>query len=342
MFGTAELYCEWRKSMTFSVVIAVYNVEQYLEECLESILTQTYKDYEVILVDDGSKDKSPEICDRYAEQYPQISVIHKKNGGASSARNEGLRHASGAYVLFLDSDDYIKSNDFFERLAEKKATQPDVILYKFEKYYESTKMFEECSFHFPKGVEGAQTSEIIEQLVRLDALYCAGWTKSIKRKLLLENDIMFKEGIIGEDQDWYFQVLLKVKKIEMIDDSFIVYRQRDNSVTSSWKMKNLTDCIYIIEKWNDNIRNAQMDAKMQTALLGVLAKLYCNMLIAYSRFKDSKKKQYEVNIKQLAELLKYTQNSRVRMIAKVYKMIGFKGTIFSLQIIDGVNKLRRR
>ena len=135
---------------------------------------------------------------------------------------------------------------------------------------------------------------------------------------------------------------MKVQKIEMIDTSFIVYRQRDNSVTSSWKMKNLTDCIHIIKKWNENIKKEQMDTEMRTALLGALAKLYCNMLIAYSRFKDSKKKQYEVNIKQLSGLLEYMQNGRVRTIAKVYKMIGFKGTILSLQILDCINKLRRR
>ena len=101
--------------MTFSVIVAVYNVEQYLTECLESILAQTYKDYEVILVDDGSKDKSPQICDKYAEQYSQIQVIHKKNGGASSARNEVLNHSTGEYVCFIGDDDGVTKLMIFLR-----------------------------------------------------------------------------------------------------------------------------------------------------------------------------------------------------------------------------------
>ena len=92
--------------MFFSVIIPIYNVEDYLEQCVNSVLNQTYKDLEIILVNDGSKDKCPEMCDDFAKKDERILVLHKKNGGLSSARNFGMDHASGKYILFLDSDDY--------------------------------------------------------------------------------------------------------------------------------------------------------------------------------------------------------------------------------------------
>ena len=102
--------------MFFSVIVPVYNVEQYLHESIDSILKQTCQDFELILVDDGSKDSSPMICDAYAQQHANVSVIHKVNGGQSTARNIGVRAAQGKYAVFLDSDDMISSERFLEEL----------------------------------------------------------------------------------------------------------------------------------------------------------------------------------------------------------------------------------
>ena len=95
--------------MKYSVIIPVYKVEKYLSECVESILSQDYQDYEIILVDDGSPDRCPEICDEYARVYPQISVLHQANAGLACARNAGLDKANGEYIIFIDSDDYLIS-----------------------------------------------------------------------------------------------------------------------------------------------------------------------------------------------------------------------------------------
>lgn len=327
--------------MTFSIIIAVYNVEQYIEKCLQSILEQTYGEYEVILVNDGSTDNSGEICDRYAKEYQNIQVIHKENGGASSARNEGLAVAKGEYVLFLDSDDYIKSDDFLETLEQKAVSMPDVIIYKFEKYYEKTDTYEPCRFQIPENIGALPMGEALDQLVERDAFYCAAWTKAVKRQLLQEKEIQFEEGIIGEDQDWYYQVLLHVKKMEGIDESFIVYRQRENSVTSSWKIKNLTDCIYILKKWKNGLEHADIESTVREALFHSLAKLYCNLLIAYACFDDKNKKQYFSELKELSGLLAYKQNQRVRIVAKVKRLIGLKGAIIALKTLNDINELRR-
>ena len=104
--------------MFFSVIVPVYNVEKYLKECLDSILSQTFKDFELILVNDGSKDSSPAICDEYAEKDSRVKVIHKENGGQSTARNMGIEKATGEFAVFLDSDDLLSPNTF-EILIEK-------------------------------------------------------------------------------------------------------------------------------------------------------------------------------------------------------------------------------
>ena len=104
--------------MLFSIILPIYNVENYLCECVDSILNQTYKDYEIILVDDGSKDKSPHICDELAHKYDCIKVIHKKNGGLSDARNAGTKEAIGKYIVYIDSDDYILDKEFLSKLAQ--------------------------------------------------------------------------------------------------------------------------------------------------------------------------------------------------------------------------------
>jgi glycosyltransferase involved in cell wall biosynthesis len=101
----------------FSIIIPVYKVEKYLDECVQSVLSQSFTDYECILVDDGSPDNCPQICDEYAKKYEQIKIIHKENGGLSDARNVGILQASGEYIVFLDSDDYLADNNTLQNLS---------------------------------------------------------------------------------------------------------------------------------------------------------------------------------------------------------------------------------
>lgn len=254
--------------MFFSIVVPIYNVEQYLSECLNSILSQTFTDFELILVDDGSKDNSPLICDEYAQKDERIKVIHKQNGGLSDARNVGTNEAKGSYIVYLDSDDYYCDNDFLTKLYQKASeTDADVIAYKFKKYFEDRNEFVECTFNCPDFDKIESLAERIDYLVKQDAFYCSAWSKSFKRIIVSENNIEFEKGLLGEDQEWYYHLLLKTSSIEFLDEPFVVYRQRSNSITSSWKIKNLKDCIYIIEKWSDKIQNSELDNNYKKSLL---------------------------------------------------------------------------
>ena len=124
------------------VIIPVYNVEKYLEQCVDSVLNQSFKDIEIILVDDGSKDSSGEICDYYKEKDSRVKVIHKENGGLSDARNMGIRQCSSEYILFLDSDDYWKEN-CLEEIARCIEDNVDIVFLTAAKYFEQTGQIEE-------------------------------------------------------------------------------------------------------------------------------------------------------------------------------------------------------
>ena len=320
--------------MFFSIIVPVYNVEKYLNECIDSILSQSFTDFELILVDDGSNDLSGKICDDYAQKDNRITVIHKINGGLSDARNEGTKIAKGQYVVYIDSDDYISTCDFLKDLFEKSEDNPDIICYKFKKFFEDSKTFSTCAYAFPDIQKYQTLSQKINYLVENDAFYCSAWSKAVKLSLLKENTIEFEKGLLGEDQEWYYHVLLNATSIDGIDKDYIIYRQRANSITSSWKIKNLTDCIYIIDKWQKELQQSKkISLEYKEALLCSIAKLYCNLLIAYSSFDDKNKKVHFKKLKSLSFLLKYNLNPRVLYFNKLYKIVGFNLTMLILKIV---------
>lgn len=322
--------------MKFSVILPIYNVEKYLQKCVDSILMQTFSDYEIILVDDGSKDGSPDLCDKLAQEHDCIKVIHKENGGLSDARNFGTKVAAGEYIVYIDSDDFLIREDFLEKLSEKAQNGTDLIFYKYQKYFDTTKTFEECKFTYMAAKNEKTYAEKINALVKADAFYGMAWIKAIRRELIDKNQIEFEVGLLGEDMDWNYHIINCSNSAEFIDESFIAYRQRDGSITSTHKLKNLTDFIYILEKWSDKITEQTNDEKLKKALYGSLAKYYSNLLVVYMRLSDSQKKYYKKRIKKLDWLLKYSMSHRPKIVSKIYKTVGFDLTIVALKIMDRI------
>jgi hypothetical protein len=138
--------------------------------------------------------------------------------------------------------------------------------------------------------------------------------------------------------DWYFNLILNSSGISAIDESFIAYRQREGSITATHKIKNLTDFIYILEKWYEKINSADISELKKKALLGALAKYYSNLIIVYMRIKDKEKKSYKKRIKALSVLLDYSISARPMQIRKYYKMLGLGGTVMLLKIYDKLRK----
>ena len=320
--------------MFFSVIIPVYNAQSYLPTCVDSVLHQEFTDFEVILVDDGSTDQSGALCDQYAGKDGRVTVLHKENGGQSTARNLGLRAAKGDYVVFLDSDDFITTPRFFTDLHEKAKKDPDLILYKYQKYVEGKGLLN-CAFSFA-GIPDLQKQEdTILELVKRDAFFCSAWSKSVKRSLLQENRFYFDETLSCEDMDWYYQVLSQATRIVLLDQSYIAYRQRPGSVTAVVKEETIADFIRVLKNWSGRFQK-ELTGERRCIMLQSLTKLYCNLVVAFVRYQGENRKEYREKIKVLAFLFQYEENARAKKFAKIYRLAGFGGLLQFLKLADRV------
>lgn len=219
--------------MKLSYIVPVYKVEKYLEECVESILSQTMDDYEIILVDDGSPDACPAICDAYAAKYPKkIRVVHKENGGLASARNAGLKVAEGDYIFFLDSDDYLASdrvNELYEKAAMNDA---DVLQTSYFTFTENTaeRGMVKTSFD-PERLYSHQDMEKELCFVSSKMRIIFVWRNLYKRTFLEKHGIVFEEGLkMIEDGPFNMQAFSLAEKFVAVDIPVLCYRIRDDSL----------------------------------------------------------------------------------------------------------------
>lgn len=218
------------KNVMVSVIVPVYNVEKYIKRCVESIAMQTYQNIEIILVDDGSTDTSGKICDELSEKYPAVKVIHQENGGLSDARNAGLKAATGEYVLFVDSDDYI-IYDAVEKLVHK-ATRENLDVLRADCIIECD---ERTTFRNDerKVLEGEVLTGLeLFKKAYINNLYNAvAWKGLYRRQFLINNNLWFKKGIYHEDEQWTPRVILKAKRVNYMHFPFYRYMMNDSSIT---------------------------------------------------------------------------------------------------------------
>lgn len=230
----------------FSIIIPVYKVEKYLSKCVESVLSQSFYDWETILVDDGSSDNCPALCDDYAKKDNRIKVIHKQNGGLSDARNAGIDAASGKYVLFLDSDDYLYSSTVLAEIANslKTANFPE-ICYLPNEYWSSNPNSVSSKYK----EETLSLQKFLKRVIKNYYLHTAGQQFVLRLDYLKENSLRFKKGILHEDELWFAQILMRAKNIHICSCVFYFYvDNRDGSIINSVKEKNVKDKLYIANK----------------------------------------------------------------------------------------------
>lgn len=315
--------------MFFSIVVPVYNVEKYLGECVDSILTQSFDDFELILVDDGSRDESGAICDEYAARDSRVKVIHKENGGQSSARNMGIAASSGEFAVFLDSDDMLCDKNFLADVHGVAQYGADVVVFRYCKYFEDGHTVS-CGARLD-DVDCDDKTEFLKKLVSRDAFFCSCWSKVTRMSILKDNDIKFDESSSCEDMDWYFNVVSHASKFKAIDKEYVYYRQRANSVTSSFKKKSIEDYIFTIDKWHERFDVIE-EREEREVMLSALSKLYCNLLIAYSRHMD-KLKDCKKRIFAHKGLLAHNMNPRSAKIYKFSRLFGLGTTCIILNIL---------
>ena len=206
-----------------SVIIPIYKVEDYLDKCVQSIVSQTYQNLEIILVDDGSPDRCGQLCDQWAKKDSRIKVVHKENGGLSDARNAGLAVATGTLISFIDSDDWIEP-EFLQTL------------------YDALKdaQIAECAIHLvdeagnilrdrgPAKSETIGKEEALRRLILEEGVFQTVWNKLYRREII--DGILFEKGKYNEDDFWTYQVFDRMEKLALVDKPLLNYLQRGGSI----------------------------------------------------------------------------------------------------------------
>ena len=269
--------------MELSIIVPIYNVEDYLEECLESLYNIKNIELEIILVNDGSKDNSFKIMEKFKDMYPEKTVlINKENGGLSSARNAGMKAAAGEYISFIDRDDFIDVDEFERFFKEGQKDKLDVIVGNM-RYYTPEKTGDPLfrsdmikNSGILKGVdffwELFQKPKCFREEV-VDDIY--------RREFLLKNDIWFNENIVHEDSEFTPLVYLKAEKVRYIDRAFYFYRQRTGSIMNKVSEKSIVSLESICERFFDEYKKLD-SAKGKEVLSALILSFYS--VVVYKRY----------------------------------------------------------
>lgn len=316
----------------FSIIVPIYNVEKYLRQCVDSILNQSFTDFEILLIDDGSFDNSGAICDEYVTRYPnKISVIHKSNGGLSDARNTGIRTAKGEYLIFADSDDFYCEKNFFMHIAQKlQKEKVDVIFCRYKKVFENGESQTIKPYENSK-INGLRDDELINYLSLNDQLDSSACSKVLNRKFLLKHSLYFEVGLFSEDVEWISRCIPYIATADFIYDVSYCYRMREGSITHAIGNKNIKDMIYSVKTY------AKKD--LQFKLSSLKTEAYYNF-IAYQFFivigligRYLKGKERKIMIKELNEykwLCKYAKSPKNKKACIVVRLFGIGFSSFIL------------
>ena len=221
-----------------TVVIPVYNVEKYLKRCVESVLVQEWNNYDILLIDDGSNDSSPRICDDYAKVYDFISVIHKKNGGLSEARNTGISHAKGDYVYFPDSDDWLEPQTFKELAEVLESQEFDIVSFNRE----FVKGEEDPIVSDPLVTQLFNGKDAFVQMLRHSFITGFANDKIYKKSLFIDNNISFPKGKYYEDLGTNYKLFLSAKNVFATNNKYYHYLiDNPDSITQSWNEQKFSD-----------------------------------------------------------------------------------------------------
>lgn len=336
-----------RKNMKFSVIIPVYNVKPYLGECLDSILSQTYGDFEMILVDDGSTDGSGELCDRYAAQDARICVIHQSNQGLSAARNHGIAQAKGEYLMLVDSDDYLLRRNALELLAER-ADGCDLVAFDWREIPDG-KTPEEgrpgrtsgCTWEasYPTG-----EAYLMAALRQARLLEWYAWKNLYKIDLWVKQKFEFPEERKFEDVALIPRVMATAQRVNIVAQELYGYRkERVGSITQAAKLDGERDKL---KSAGENIRwvqeNSSLGVQGKALLCDNLSCAYYSALIDAGMLSTNDRKQLIGVLKQEKWMCEYTLENPQKMVARLLKVLGYGPVMWMLNVRRIVRERKRQ
>lgn len=294
------------KEINVSVIIPVYNVENYIEECIKSLLKQSLKEIEFIFVDDGSNDNSVNIIKKYKDE--RIILLSKENGGQSSARNLGLNKSRGQFIAFVDSDDFLIVDSCYEEMYKlAKKNESDIICGNGIQYFENgekKELFRNKSEFYSRTLD---SREYLYVFRKNKSMHSVVWLNLYKREFIMNNKLFFKEGYLHEDELFIGEVFLRANTVSIYPVNFYGYRIRQNStITSNSNIEKRRNDLQFICKELFKIYNTISDKKLKKELMKHLSGLILTLVLVYG--------ENNIDFKLRCVLLKYSNGIKSKVV----------------------------
>ena len=322
--------------MLLSVVIPVYNAKEYLDECIGSVLSQGFTDYEIILVDDGSSDGSGQLCDEYASRYAFIRAVHQENGGASAARNAGLKEARGSFIHFIDSDDRLSFDGVYEALSHKALdTKHEIIFFRRERFTEGVEGIDAVQPEYE--VDGEMSGDILNHVLskKYQLTLTCPVNKIFRRDFLLENDLYFTVGLDHEEDEWLPRVISCARCVWFDKGVYYTVRQHAGSLSKIDTPEKTTDkaCSKVIIAASGMAYMEKKDLPPET--MSLAAEYYWDYLtdacVVCSRLSSAEnKKRLYAKLKENKAFFRtsrYLKSKNRRIMSRMFRLLGVRLTV---------------
>ena len=295
------------KDVLITMVIPVYKVEEYLDKCMSSVVNQSYKNLEIILIDDGGQDNCPKMCDAWAKKDKRVKVIHKENGGLSDARNAGIKCAKGKYICFVDSDDFLHKD--YVKLHYENITKydADITICKYKDFRDESLIVDE-EINSVDSVVFDKNELISEMFQRGRVNFITAWSKMYKKEIF--DNLEFMKGRIHEDEFIVHRVFSLCDKAVFVPEVLYYYRQREGSIVTN---KNFTernlDSFYAIEDRYNFFVNTQFEELAYQCVLNTIIYCYCK-----AKYMSADKKFLKFYLEQYKKYYKMKKKKTKRQI----------------------------
>ncbi|MES2864258.1 MULTISPECIES: glycosyltransferase family 2 protein [unclassified Flavobacterium] len=310
------------KNILFSIIVPVYNVEEYLNQCIDSILEQSFSNFELILVNDGSMDTSLAICSEYKSRDERIQLLDKQNGGAADSRNYGLSKARGQYVIFVDGDDFWSGDFVLNEMAILiKNNDFDIIIHEESRYFSTNNI--KCKYNQNKLKHNSGNFEDDALDLVYYHLYASSpWDKIIKRSILIDNDLFFPLNLKYEDMEWCAKLMNHINTYCIYPKSFYMYRQlRVGSEVYSMNEQAVLDIHKSVKKGLIEIQNEK--ETLQLAMKNYWSFYYVVILMHFDKLSLNNKKVLIKELSSWKNLISSGRNITVDKVNSFYKILPF-------------------
>lgn len=310
----------------FSIIIPCYNTALYLAQCLESVMGQTFQNWEIIIVNDGSSDNTGNLARHYAEQDCRIKVFSQKNQGLSAARNNGVEKAIGDYILFLDSDDWYKDKSCLEHMSEKiEEIKPDILVFCYQRVTDDGHLYQEDYFRqcFERMKEQLYSGEqYLYHVLSQSVVYSwYPWRYAFKRIFWIGNQFVFRIRRF-EDVDMIYIVLLKAQRISILDEVVYQYRTVREGALTNVSKRSMQDLLYVSRNTINTVGRMNIDEKLKSLLRNNFSMGYFTVLTEVNYLKRNDRKEVFDILCQNRNLMDHTTRRKNLLVKGLVSVLG--------------------